>query len=118
MILKSIEISGLLGRNATLKADFNADLNVVTGRNGAGKTTFLKLCWYLTSGSIHRALSEIEFDTVALETDKFKLKLVKVASHTCSGSYEDDKQSLDIKDEIDEESENHIDARDTFSELI
>jgi len=118
MILKSIEVAGLLGRKTSLSAEFNDDLNIVTGRNGAGKTTFLKLCWYLTSGSVNRALSEIEFDAVTLETDKFKIKLVKVASHTCTGSYEDDEQSVEIEDQVNDELEVHIDARDTFSELI
>lgn len=32
--------------------NFHSDLNVITGKNGTGKTTLLKLMWYLVSGNL------------------------------------------------------------------
>ncbi len=118
MAIRSIEIHGLLGRKEPLLADFNEDLNVVTGRNGAGKTTFLKLCWYLASGSIHRALSEIEFDSATLTTDKFQLTINKLFSHTCTAEFEDEYECHYIEDVVDENEVIQHDARDTLSDLI
>lgn len=42
------------------------DINVVTGRNGAGKTTVLKILWYIISGNIHRIFPEMTFDLVRI----------------------------------------------------
>jgi predicted ATP-binding protein involved in virulence len=53
----------------------NSDLNVLTGRNGAGKTTVLKLLWYLISGNIERVVPEIKFDSVRVEGTDFTLDL-------------------------------------------
>lgn len=118
MILKSIEVRGLLGRTEPLYAEFNRDLNVITGRNGAGKTTFLKLCWYLVSGSITRAISEIEFESALLETDKFRLKIFRQAPHTCIGVFEDDEGITEAEDTFDPDGDFQIDARDVLSDLV
>lgn len=48
---------------------FNDSLNILTGANGSGKTTFLKACWYLFSGNIKNALLEINFHKMEIETD-------------------------------------------------
>ena len=52
---------------------FHPDINVLTGRNGAGKTTVLKLLWYLISGNIERVVPEIRFDSVVVEDSDFTL---------------------------------------------
>lgn len=54
---------------------FQDDLNIITGKNGAGKTTFLKLMWYIYSGNLKMAANEIKFETVKLETDKYIFKV-------------------------------------------
>ena len=54
---------------------FQPDLNVLTGRNGAGKTTVLKLLWYLVSGNIERLVPEIRFDFVRVEASNFTLRV-------------------------------------------
>lgn len=118
MSIKSITVSGLLGRKEPLTAVFNDDLNVVTGRNGAGKTTFLKLCWYLASGSITRAISEIEFDSANLTTDKFQLKIKKISSNTCTAVFEDEDGIYEIEDSYDDDNEIHIDARNVLADFI
>lgn len=55
---------------------FNDDLNIVTGKNGAGKTTFLKLAWYIFSGNLEMAAQEIRFEKVDLETDRYIFKVI------------------------------------------
>jgi len=73
MKIKKLEIKGLHGNSEPLILDFNSDLNILSGRNGAGKTTILKLMWYLISGNFDKAVAEIKFDSVELETNIYKL---------------------------------------------
>lgn len=59
-MIQSLEVEGLNNQfNYGLK--FNKDLNILTGVNGCGKTTLLKLIWYLISGNLHRIYHEIPF---------------------------------------------------------
>jgi len=55
------------------KLEMNADINIITGRNGVGKTTALKLLWLLLSGNLKQAISECSFKVVFLETDEYRL---------------------------------------------
>ncbi len=55
---------------------FCSDLNIFTGLNGCGKTTLLKLMWYLISGNIHRIYPEIPFETILIKTQQFSFSLV------------------------------------------
>ncbi len=75
MKLKRVSIKGL---NNKLDCDFefHNDINIVTGMNGCGKTTFLKILWYAISGNIERLISEISFKSFNLETSNFSLSLI------------------------------------------
>ena len=53
----------------------NNDLNILTGKNGSGKTTVLKLIWYLMSGNIEHALREIPFTEAILTTSDYELSI-------------------------------------------
>ena len=118
MKLLSVGIGGLLGRSGVVQAKFNADLNIVTGRNGAGKTTFLKLIWYILSGNIRQACSEIEFNWVNISTTEYSCIINKINDVTCSAEYRGkDGIVIDIDDEYVEDRFNR-DARDTLSELL
>lgn len=120
MKIKSIEVEGLLGRSGKLRADFHNDLNIITGRNGAGKTTFLKLCWYIISGSVSQALSEISFNTVEVVTDKYRLSLIKLNANTCKAEFtRPDGDVIFLEDEFESDGQFlHRDARDAVSELV
>ena len=74
-MLKKFEVRGLNNKLDFCRS-FNNDLNILTGKNGSGKTTILKLIWYLTSGNIERVFSEINFDYVKLETNQFSLEII------------------------------------------
>lgn len=73
MKIKSFEVHGLFGQDNLPPLMFNDDLNILSGRNGAGKTTILKLMWYLISGNIETAIIEIPFNSAKLVTDKYEL---------------------------------------------
>ena len=67
-MIKSLKAVNL-NRHMTFNLRFNEDINIVTGKNGTGKTTVLKLLWYAISGNLERILPEMSFDSFELETD-------------------------------------------------
>lgn len=75
MKIKNIKVEGLNGSKQTIELQFHDDLNVITGKNGSGKTTILKLIWYCISANIERAVREIVFSNVYLETSKYTLEI-------------------------------------------
>lgn len=86
MIEKFIVI-GLNGKDRPIECEFYEDLNIFTGKNGCGKTTVLKLLWYMLSGKLNLALNEIKFDRAELYTDAFELLLDKSDANACKIRY-------------------------------
>lgn len=77
MIIKHFKVTNL-NQNKTSNFDlnFNEDINILTGKNGTGKTTILKLIWYLISGNIDRIMAEEAiFEEIAIETNTFSLNI-------------------------------------------
>src|ERR1700743_3009581 len=83
MKIISFEVSGLLGAEQPLSISLNSDLNILTGKNGSGKTSILKLMWYMISGNILLALREIPFQRATLITDTYECVLIKLGIATC-----------------------------------
>jgi energy-coupling factor transporter ATP-binding protein EcfA2 len=77
------EVVDLLGRSGTVTATLNDDLNILTGRNGAGKTSLLKLLWYIMSGNILLALQEVPFARCSLATDLYKCTVHRLSPIRC-----------------------------------
>lgn len=76
-MLTSFKFEGIPGlRN--IHHHLNPDMNILTGRNGSGKTTVLKLLWYLTSGNIEVALSEVPFSRAVVETTDYIINVERV----------------------------------------
>lgn len=73
-MIKHAKIEGSNNR-LSVELRFHKDLNIITGKNGSGKTTTLKLLWYLLSGNIEWAIKEINFENAEITTDKLKLTL-------------------------------------------
>lgn len=67
-MIKRIKVDNL-NKRASYDLTFHPDLNILTGKNGCGKTTLLKLTWYLVSGNFDKLFEELTFDYVLLETD-------------------------------------------------
>ena len=78
-MIRKLEVEGW-SKQIKTPLNFNEDLNIITGANGSGKTTVLKLMWYLISGNLHRVLPEIPFDFVSISTDLFSLTLTRINS--------------------------------------
>lgn len=72
-MIESLTIEGLNGESKPITLDFYDDINIITGRNGSGKTTILKLMWFCVSGNIERAIEEINFTKILLSTNKYNL---------------------------------------------
>lgn len=83
MKIKTFEVSGLLGREGQTRAVFHDDINIITGRNGAGKTSLLKLLWYVISGNILIALREVPFSKCELTTSSYKVAIHRTGPQNC-----------------------------------
>ncbi|USX38366.1 ATP-binding protein [Pseudomonas putida] len=83
MKVLSFEVSGLFGKQPVISLQFNDDMNILTGRNGAGKTSVMKLMWYIISGNLEYALSEINFSKATLVTDEYSCTVFKINRNTC-----------------------------------
>lgn len=67
-MIKELKVKGLNDKT-DLEYEFNPDLNLLTGKNGAGKTTVLKLIWYLNSSNYTALINEITFNEAILTTE-------------------------------------------------
>ena len=74
MKIKSLQIINLQQRK-DINIKFNDDINIITGSNGSGKTTIIKVLWYLVSGNIERLFSEVDFDSLKLKTSLYDLNI-------------------------------------------
>ncbi len=75
-MIKHIRIDRL-NDHETLDLDMHPDINVITGKNGSGKTNLLKLLWYIVSGNLE-LLCEIPFDVVEVTTDQYLFGMKRV----------------------------------------
>ena len=76
-MIRYLKVKGL-NKRLDAEFEFNEDLNIITGANGSGKTTILKLLWYLISGHLEQILAEIPFHSIAIQTDLFALSMERV----------------------------------------
>ena len=75
-MIKSLKVENL-NRRMSFELDFHEDINIVTGKNGSGKTTVLKLLWYAMSGNLERIIPEIYFDSFELKTDSLSVAMLR-----------------------------------------
>ncbi|MDE0469787.1 MAG: AAA family ATPase [Candidatus Poribacteria bacterium] len=76
-MIRYLKVKGLNKRLGN-EFEFNEDLNIFTGPNGSGKTTILKLLWYLISGHLEQILTEIPFHSIAIQTELFAVGMERV----------------------------------------
>lgn len=77
-MIEKIRIRGLNGSEKDIDLSFNRDLNVITGQNGCGKTTLLKILWYLSSGHLALLMEEIRFSSIEAIIDNRNIKIERV----------------------------------------
>lgn len=75
-MIRELHVEGLNDEH-NIDLVFNDNINLLTGDNGCGKTTILKILWYLISPNVERAFSEIEFSSIAMQCDSYSLELSK-----------------------------------------
>ena len=117
MRVNEIEVIGLNNSDKPIELKFNNDVNIITGRNGSGKTTILKLIWYCISANIERATREIIFSSVEVKTSEYTLflrkfeakkkNLIQVVVTSPTGSVLLDKTEL-LGREVAVEEANHL----------
>ncbi len=83
MKIQKFEIVDMFGRDGVISGSSDSDLNILTGRNGAGKTSVLKVLWYIISGNIHHAIREVAFKRATVWTDEYECTVHRISRNTC-----------------------------------
>lgn len=118
MWIEKFEVSGFLGNEKTISIPFHRDLNILTGRNGAGKTSMLKLMWYIMSGNILEGLKEVVFQKATLTTSEYTCTVHKVSSNTCRIDLSISGNEYEFTDIQDDDGDIFQLAEDSAAELI
>lgn len=119
MKIRRFEVSGLFGRYEIDFERLHDDLNVITGRNGAGKTSILKLLWYIISGNLALATREVVFQKATVETDLYSCTVWRINPSTCRVELTTDGRTETYEDQEDYEGDVIVNAEDQANpELI
>lgn len=103
MKIKSIIVHGLFGKSAVMSYNFHDDLNILTGRNGSGKTTIMKLVWLIISGNVVTALREVSFSRCTLVTSEYTCTVTRTGPIQCKIELEiDGERQLFEDDDIED----------------
>lgn len=76
-MIKYLKIEGLNGNEKALEFNFNDDLNLFTGLNGCGKTTLLKVLWFVNSGNVFDLINEIVFTKIEVISSGYEVDVEK-----------------------------------------
>jgi len=117
MIIENFEVYGLAG-SRSFQANFEDDVNILTGKNGSGKTTILKLLWYVVSGNIEHAVREIPFNKFILQTNIYRISIIKRGQKVDTITFEAEDEEVDITDEIDEDGDVFRTAIQTANDTV
>lgn len=112
MKIKTFEVVGLFGRTTPVNLKFNDDINIITGRNGSGKTSVLKLLWYIMSGNLLLAIKEVDFKKATLITDAYECTVYKISAYTCRVDWKDASGHRTFEDLEDDDGTIHFNAED------
>lgn len=118
MKIISFEVVGLFGRVQPISLDFNSDMNILTGRNGAGKTSIMKLIWYILSGNIEFALIEINFSKAVLVTDLYTCTVLKISRNTCKVEFSTGGNTFLYEDLVDGDGDVFRNAEDEANSTL
>lgn len=102
-MIKELKVEKLNGR-FDYEFKFYENLNIFAGGIGTGKTTLLKLMWFLTSGNLQRVIFEIPFQAISIETSKYSLSMEMKGNFDAvqlvwkfDGGKSETKESLELK---------------------
>lgn len=72
MKIETFTVEGLFNSRDPISLDLkDKNIYVLSGKNGAGKTTILKLMWYFISGNLEKSINKVPFKKATLETDVY-----------------------------------------------
>lgn len=100
MKIKTVSVVGLFGHEDNVEYVLNDDLNIITGRNGSGKTTIMKLVWFILSGNILLALKEINFKSCTIVTTEYSCLVVRTGPMHCRVELEVGSERYLFEDDI------------------
>jgi ABC-type cobalamin/Fe3+-siderophores transport system ATPase subunit len=118
MHIKKMMVHGLFGKQASSTYHFNEDLNILTGRNGSGKTTVLKLAWSIISGNILLALREVNFKSCLVETDEYSCHVIRTGPVSCKIEMEVGEDRFLFEDDSDSDEDFFGEYAETKAENI
>jgi predicted ATP-binding protein involved in virulence len=118
MLIRYFEVDGLLNRSGTIKSELHPDLNIITGRNGAGKTSLLKLLWYVVSGNILLALREVPFKRIKIITDAYECTVYRLGNVNCKVDFKNSQGTWTFNDQEDDEEFSINPAEDAANPML
>lgn len=118
MKIQRFEVVGLLGKESPVTMHFNEDINILTGRNGSGKTSVLKLLWYILSGNILLALKEVNFKKATLLTSEYECTVYRLSMNTCRVDWTANGKKTVFEDDIDHDGDIINNAEDQANDLL
>lgn len=118
MKIESFEIVGLLNKKSKISANLMDDINILTGRNGAGKTSVMKLIWYVISGNISLALKEVPFHSVRITTTDYSVEVFRLSSNNARTEITVEGQVSVFSDEFDEDGDLFSSGTDEASSIL
>ena len=121
MKIEKFRIKGFKNTDTEFTHDIPEDIGIITGRNGAGKTSILKLLWYVISGNILYALQEVNFAELEIFTSDYRILITKISQNYCKIELELGGHIYDLED--DEHDEDYFNpelesAEDKAASLI
>ena len=118
MKIISFEIDGLFGRSDKVRHDLEPDMAILTGRNGAGKTSVLKLLWSVVSGNILIALDEVEFKTLKISTDDYDCTVYRLGRRNCKVDLTTRTDYYTFEDDVDTDGDRVLNAEDAANSKL
>ncbi|UGY10185.1 AAA family ATPase [Phyllobacterium pellucidum] len=118
MKLEKFEVIGLLKQDRVVSGNLHGDLSILTGRNGAGKTSLLKLIWYILSGNILQALKEVPFERATIVTSEYQCVVHRLSAGTCKVEIIRKGVKEIYEDVLDEDNDVIFNAEDMANQVL
>jgi predicted ATPase len=112
MRIQRFEIDGLLDRQEPVVSDLSDDLAILTGRNGSGKTSILKILWAIVSGNILVALDEVPFQRARVVTTEYDCTVHRIGKRTCKVDFRSESVNASFEDITDGDESVYENAED------